>query len=52
VLKLSYPQLHSYAKNDKVTLRSILQLDNIQDYFNLPLSQEAYEKFCDLNILL
>jgi hypothetical protein len=52
VLKLSYPQLHSYAKNDKVTLRSILQLDNVQDHFNLRLSEEACDQFCEPNVLL
>jgi hypothetical protein len=52
VLKLSYPHLHSYAMFDKVSLKLILQLDNIQNHFNLPLSEEAYEQFCDLNALL
>jgi hypothetical protein len=52
VLKLTYPRLHSFAKSDKVSLKSILQLDNIQNHFNLRLSKEAYEQFCDLNVLL
>jgi hypothetical protein len=52
VLKLTYPQLHSYAKSNRVSLKSILQLDNIQNHFNLPFSKEAYEQFCDLNVLL
>jgi hypothetical protein len=52
VLKLTYPQLHSFAKNDKVSLKTILQLDNIQSHFNLPLSEEAYKQLCDLNILM
>jgi hypothetical protein len=44
--------LHSYAKNDKITLKSILQLDNFQSHFHLLLSEEAYEQFCDIHILL
>jgi hypothetical protein len=52
VLKLTYPQLHSFAKSDKVTLKTIMQMDNIQSHFNLPLSEEAYKQFCDLNVLL
>jgi hypothetical protein len=52
VLKLAYPELHSYAKNDMVSLLSILHLDNIQNYFNLPLSEVAYEQYCDLIIQL
>jgi hypothetical protein len=39
VLKLSYPQLHSFAKSDKVSLKSILELANIQSHFNLPLEE-------------
>jgi hypothetical protein len=38
--------------NDKVSLKTILQLDNIQSLFILPLSEEAYEQFCDLNVLM
>jgi hypothetical protein len=52
VLKLAYPELHSYAKNDMVSLLSILHLDNIQNYFNLPLYEVAYEQYCDLIIQL
>jgi hypothetical protein len=52
VLKLPCPQLHSFAKTDKITLKIILQLDNIQSHFHLPISEDAYEQFCDMNILL
>jgi hypothetical protein len=52
MLKLSYPQLHSIAKSDKVSLKSILELNNIHSHFNLPLSEEAYEQFCELEIFL
>jgi hypothetical protein len=52
VLKLSFPQLHSFAKSDTITLRSVLQTKNFEDLFNLPLSEVAYEQFCELIILL
>jgi hypothetical protein len=52
VLELTYPQFHSYTESDNVSLKLILQLDNIQNHFYLPLSEEAYEQFCDLNVLL
>jgi hypothetical protein len=52
VLKLTYPQLYSFAKADMISLKSILVLDNIQNHFHLPLSEEVYEQFCDLNVLL
>jgi hypothetical protein len=52
VLKLSFPQLHSFAKNDSITLRSVLQTENFEDLFNLMLSEVAYEQFCELIIFL
>jgi hypothetical protein len=52
VLKLSFPQLHSFAKNDLITLSSVLQVEDFADLFNLPLSEIAYEQFCEFVILL
>jgi hypothetical protein len=52
VLKLRFPQLHSFAKNDRVIVFSMLHMDNIQDHFNLLLSEVVYEQYCDLVILL
>jgi hypothetical protein len=43
VLKLTYPQFHYFAKSYRISLKSILELDNIQNHFHLPLSEEAYE---------
>jgi hypothetical protein len=48
VLKLSFPQLHSYAKSDKGTISSILQMENFQEHFHLPLSEIAYEQLCEV----
>jgi hypothetical protein len=52
VLKLSFPQLHSYAKSDKGTISSILQMENFQEHFHLPLSEIAYEQLCEVIVLL
>jgi hypothetical protein len=52
VLKISYPYLHSFARNDTITLSSVLQLEKFEDHFNLPLSKIAYEQFCYLSILI
>jgi hypothetical protein len=48
VLKLSFPQLHSFAKSDSITLRSVLQTEDFEDLFIVPLSEIAYEQFCEL----
>jgi hypothetical protein len=52
ILKLLYPQLHSFAINDEITLKGALSHASIQELFHLPLSKEAYEQFCDLDILI
>jgi hypothetical protein len=52
VLKLSFTQLHSFAKNDLIMLSSILQIQDFAYHFNLPMSEIAYEQFCELDILL
>jgi hypothetical protein len=48
VLKLSFPQLYSFVKNDLITLSSMLQVEDFAYHFNLPLSEIAYEQFCEL----
>jgi hypothetical protein len=52
VLSQSYPHLHSLTNNENITLQSVLQLNELQELFHLPLSDEAYTQFCDLNIYL
>jgi hypothetical protein len=52
VLKLSFPQLHSYAKSDKGAISLVLQIENFQEHFHLPLLEIAYEQFCELIVLL
>jgi hypothetical protein len=52
VLKLSFPQLHSFAKSDSITLRAVMKTEDFEDLFNLPLSEIAYEQICELIIFL
>jgi hypothetical protein len=52
VLKISFPHLHSFAKNDAITISSVLQMESFEDHFNLPLSEIAFEQFCELTVLL
>jgi hypothetical protein len=52
ILQQSYPQLHSFAINDGICLSSVLRQEALQDLFRLPLSEEAFIQFCELDILL
>jgi hypothetical protein len=52
VLELSFPHLHSFAKNDLITLSSMLQAQDFATHFNLTLLEIAYEQYCELTILL
>jgi hypothetical protein len=44
--------LFSFAKKEDVTVRTMLLMDNIQEHFHLPLSDEAYDQFCELTAIL
>jgi hypothetical protein len=51
-LKLSYPELFSFATNAEITVKSVLQAEAFEDNFHLPLSVEAYDRFCELEIYM
>lgn len=48
VLSEQYPRLVTFAKNTRASVRHLLQEENLQDSFDLPLSQEAFTEFEDL----
>jgi hypothetical protein len=52
VLNQLYPHLFSFTINENITLFSVLELNELEDLFHLPLSEEAYTQFCDLNIYM
>jgi hypothetical protein len=52
VLKVSFPHLHSFAKSDIITLSSVLHMESFQEHFNLPLSEIAFDQFCELTVML
>jgi hypothetical protein len=52
VLQQTYPQLHYFAINDKITLASVMQQDNLHYIFQLPLSEEAYLQYSDLEVMV
>jgi hypothetical protein len=49
---MDYPQLFSFTKNDKITVKAVVELDEIQELFHFILSEEAYEQYYELDIYL
>jgi hypothetical protein len=52
VLKLTYPQLFSFTFMEQISLSSVLHQENFHDIFQLPLSEEAYDQYCELDLIL
>jgi hypothetical protein len=52
ILQISYPHLYSFNKDSIVTVRYALELERMQDLFHLPLCEEAYQEYCELEIVL
>jgi hypothetical protein len=42
VLGQSYSHLFSFTTNENITLCSMLEMNDLEDLFHLPLSEEAY----------
>lgn len=45
VRRLLFPELHSFAKNNAISLSCALSADSLLDLFSLPLSVEAHSQF-------
>ena len=43
-LELRFPQAFSYAKNKNITVRKACSHSNINELFNMPISQQAFEQ--------
>jgi hypothetical protein len=52
LLKAFFPHLHSFAKNENVTLKSVLELGSFDEYFHLLMSNIAFEQYCELSMNL
>jgi hypothetical protein len=48
VRKIQYPELHSFAKNKRVSLSTVYETEALHDLFHLPLSVEAYHQLQEL----
>jgi hypothetical protein len=51
-LQVSYLELFSFMRNKNITVKSILDLESLEELFTLPLSVEACDQFCELEVLL
>jgi hypothetical protein len=52
VLNLLFPHLYSFAKQKDIIVASVLALDESHELFHLQLSEEAYDQFCELHVIL
>jgi hypothetical protein len=52
VLRLQFPHLHSFVINKNLTVKVAMEQDHLQDLFHLPLSEEAYDQFNELDVIL
>jgi hypothetical protein len=52
ILQLSYPQLFSFAKDENISVSSVKEHEYLDELFNTPLSEEAFQQFCELQIIV
>jgi hypothetical protein len=48
VKNLQFPELFSYTTRSTITVKQIMDLDNISDIFQLPLSEIAFQQYLQL----
>jgi hypothetical protein len=52
VLEITYPELFSFTMNPSVTVKIVTEMSSLQELFQLPLSVEAFDQFCELDIFM
>lgn len=48
----AFPRLFSFAKSDHSSVKQIMQAQDLESIFVLPLSQDAYQEFQDLRLYI
>lgn len=48
VLSVEYPRLYSFAEDSSISVQSLMQLQDLEEVFFLPLSTQAYDEFLQL----
>jgi hypothetical protein len=51
-LQHSFPHLYCFAVNTKITIKAAAEAEIFQDMFQTPLSVEAFEEYCELEIIM
>jgi hypothetical protein len=51
-LKISYPELHSFAVDNQISVKAMIRAKNLHNMFYLPLSAQGFKQYCDLKLLL
>jgi hypothetical protein len=51
-LQISYPQLFCYTTNKNIIVKSVLELEALDELFHLPLSVESYQHLCEMEIII
>jgi hypothetical protein len=52
LLQNEYPELYSFATNKNIKVKKMLESEALEDNFHLPLSEIAYNQFCELDIYM
>ena len=50
--KQKFPELHSFNKNDQISVNKASSSEHHSHFFNLPLSEVAFQQFQNLELLL
>ena len=50
VLALKYPCLFSFVRNPRITVKSVIEADDLYSLFTLPLSEQAYNQLQNLHL--
>jgi hypothetical protein len=50
ILRITYPELHSFAIDNQISVKSMIRAENLYSMFHLPLSAQAFEQYCDLEL--
>jgi hypothetical protein len=51
-LQIKYPQLFSFCTHKNAILSAVMNQEDLQDNFQLPLSEQAFEQYCELEMFM
>jgi hypothetical protein len=51
-LQIKYPQLFSFCTHENSTLSAVMNQEDLHDNFQLPLSEQAFQQYCELEMFM